>query len=257
MQGKEMPDLQVEFPLHEEDLPQDEEYCLVRENGQIRRIRFHDYDEIYSIPGLYEHIFYDKLRCNSPEVVTSLLAEGVEDTEDDIEDMVVLDLGAGNGMVGEALVDRGVNGVIGVDIIEEAAAAAFRDRPDVYDDYLVEDFRQIDDWVEERIADNDPNCLMCVAALGFDDIPSVAFANGFNMIADEGWIAFNIKNDIIEGGTGSGFSRLIRNMITEGALRPVLRKTYQHRLSIDGTPLYYQAMVGIKCSEVNEEMMPR
>lgn len=73
---------------------------------------------------------------------TSLLADAMEGTSDDISDLADLDLGAGNGMVGEALVDRGVESVIGIDIIEEAAAAADRDRPHVYDDYIVDQVRR-------------------------------------------------------------------------------------------------------------------
>ena len=48
---------------------QDEEWCEVRLEDSWRRIRFHDYDEVYSIPGLYEQIFYDELKCDSPRTV--------------------------------------------------------------------------------------------------------------------------------------------------------------------------------------------
>jgi len=247
--------LQINLPRDEEGLAQDEEYCIVRNNGDPRRIRFHDYHEIYAIPGLYEHIFYEKLKCTSPEVVTSLLAEAMEGVGDDIGDLAVLDLGAGNGMVGEALVERGVESVIGIDIIEEAAAAANRDRPHVYDDYLVEDFRQLNSTVEERLTAADLNCLTCVAALGFDDIPAAAFANGYNLIADEGWIAFNIKDEFVDGEGGSDFSRLITSMIDQGVLRPVVAERYRHRLAVDGTPLTYKAIVGIKCADIDAGLL--
>ncbi|MGH3822900.1 MAG: methyltransferase, partial [Pseudonocardiaceae bacterium] len=51
---------------HDPDLAQDEEWCEVVVEGERRRIRFHDYHEIYSIPGLYERLFYDTLGCESP-----------------------------------------------------------------------------------------------------------------------------------------------------------------------------------------------
>ena len=64
----------VTFPqLAADSVPQDEEYCLVRLEGQTRRIRFHDYHEIYAIPGLYERIFYEKLACQSPALLGKLL----------------------------------------------------------------------------------------------------------------------------------------------------------------------------------------
>ena len=31
---------------------QSEEYCIIEQDGYERRIRFHDYHEIYAIPGL-------------------------------------------------------------------------------------------------------------------------------------------------------------------------------------------------------------
>lgn len=48
-------------------------------------------------------------------------------------------MGAGNGIVAEELVNLGLDDVIGVDIIEEAKQAAFRDRPEVYSDYIFDD----------------------------------------------------------------------------------------------------------------------
>src|SRR4051794_25269396 len=89
-------DLQVEFP-GDESLEQDHEWCRVTVDGRARDIRFHDYDEIYKVPGLYEFLFYERLRCCSPEVVCDLLEE---ELESDPADLRVLDLGAGNGMVG-------------------------------------------------------------------------------------------------------------------------------------------------------------
>lgn len=247
--------LDVSLPRETSGLSQDEEYCLVRMNGTERKIRFHDYSEIYEIPGLYEHIFYEKLRCTSPEVVTSLLADAVEETDESVSDLVVLDLGAGNGMVGEALVDKGVDTVIGVDIIEEAAEAALRDRPQVYDDYFVEDFCDIDRGVEQQLKQADPNCLVCVAALGFDDIPAPAFANGFNLVEDDGWVAFNIKEEFVNNGLESDFSHLIRQIIEDGTFELVAEELYRHRLAIDGSPLNYLAMVGKKHSDIDEGVL--
>ena len=43
-----------------------------------RKIKFHDYDEIYQVPGLYEQIFYDRLKCTSPNKVTSILESAIK-----------------------------------------------------------------------------------------------------------------------------------------------------------------------------------
>ena len=50
---------------------QDEAYFYLQGSGKHRKIRFHDYDEIYQVPGLYEQIFYDRLKCTSPSKVAS------------------------------------------------------------------------------------------------------------------------------------------------------------------------------------------
>src|SRR5919202_4942600 len=75
---------------------QDEEWCEVQHDGETRRLRFHDYADIYSIPGLYERLIYEELRCESPRVIARLLANELERRDADPTDLRVLDLGAGN-----------------------------------------------------------------------------------------------------------------------------------------------------------------
>ena len=68
----------VRRPDSARGLSQDEEYCLVVRDGEERKIRFHDYDEIYRIPGLYEYLFYDRLKCTSHDQVSSLLFNALD-----------------------------------------------------------------------------------------------------------------------------------------------------------------------------------
>lgn len=64
----------IQFPPSQEhDLSQAEAYLSVVENGKPVKLRFHDYDQVYSRPGLYEQIFYERLKCTSPQKVTELL----------------------------------------------------------------------------------------------------------------------------------------------------------------------------------------
>ena len=65
----------IQFPQFEAtDLAQDEVYFfLTEDDGTKLKIRFHDYDTIYKIPGLYEQVFYDRLRCISPLKVAQIL----------------------------------------------------------------------------------------------------------------------------------------------------------------------------------------
>jgi SAM-dependent methyltransferase len=237
----------VRLPKHEQGLSQAEEYLLLQENGRARRIRFHDYDEIFAVPGLYETVFSDMLRCVSPEVVAELLGTALGGAGQKAADLSVLDLGAGNGLVGKALRGIGVRSVVAVDILEAAAVAALRDRPEVYDRYHVGDVRNLPADVEQDLAGRGINCLVCVAALGFGDIPPSAFEAAYHKVAPDGWVVFNIKESFLNGG-GSEFARLIRAMIDDGRLLVRQRHTYQHRLAVDGEPLRYTAIVARKAA---------
>ena len=65
----------IQFPpAHGHDLSQAEAYFHVIENGKPTKLRFHDYDAIYTRPGLYEQLFYDRLKCNSPDKVWKTLS---------------------------------------------------------------------------------------------------------------------------------------------------------------------------------------
>jgi len=247
----EVQGFQVEFPSRgRQSLDQDEEWCIVREGDSERRVRFHNYEEVFQTPGLYEYLFYEKLECDSPSVVCSLLECAIRDSDQESSDLTVLDLGAGNGMVGAELRRRGVENVVGIDIIPEARDAALRDRPDAYDDYLVVDLTEPDEAVRERLETHDFNCLTSVAALGFGDIPPRAFSEAYNIVQPSGWLAFNIRDRFLSDGDASGFSRLIGDLVEEGRLELVSSERYPHRLSVDGEPLYYTALVARKHGDV-------
>ena len=237
----------IRFPsAAENQYDQDEEWCEVRLDGSYRRLRFHDYHELYAIPGLYEQIFYEELKCDSPRTVCELLDEHLEASEQDPKDLKVLDVGAGNGMVGEQLKELGAGTIVGADIIEVAAEAAERDRPGVYDDYKIIDLTDIPDEEMRELSEVGFNCLTTVAALGFGDVPPDAFAAAYNLVEEGGHIAFNIKEDFVDGNDDSGFARLIRTAVKEGHLEIEADRHYRHRLSVAGEPLHYIAMVGEK-----------
>jgi predicted TPR repeat methyltransferase len=248
----------VEFPdLAKETISQDEEYFLVQERGKEgkRRIRFHDYHEIYSIPGLYEFLFYEKLKCQSPQLVSELMTRELEHSALEPEQLVVLDVGAGNGMVGEQLTKIGVRSLVGVDIIEEAAEAVERDRPDVYDDYYVADLTCLADPTRQALSEKHFNCLVTVSALGFGDIPPLAFAEAYNLVSTPGLVAFNIKDKFVAAEDSSGFSELIEQITEAGVFEPGSEQRYRHRLSVTGEPLYYVAMVGEKKADIPGEIL--
>jgi len=97
----------VQIPETDDDVLQGEEQFTIEYNGEKTRVRALDYDKIYAVPGLYEYLFYDKYKCKSPEVVCSLLEKEVNKTSMATSDLKVLDVGVGNGMVGEKLKSTG------------------------------------------------------------------------------------------------------------------------------------------------------
>jgi SAM-dependent methyltransferase len=240
-------DVRVLLPDNVGALDQDAEWCDVATGDGRQRIRFHDYAAIFGIPGLYERLFYDHLECCSPAVVTELLARVVARRDGRMSDLAVLDVGAGNGMVGEELVAAGVGSVVGVDILPEAAEATERDRPGVYDDYRVVDLTAVPRAEDALLCEAHFNCLTTVAALGFGDMPPLAFARAFDYVSDGGLIAFTIKERFTRASADeSGFSRLLRELHEGGRLVEVESVRYRHRLSVTGDPLHYIAIVAEK-----------
>lgn len=241
-------DYDITFPSNGA-LGQDEEWCVVRENGSTRRVRFHDYNEIYERPGLYEQLFYKHLGCSSPQTVVGLLARELERSKVDPAELSVLDVGAGNGMVGEQLVEIGAEEIVGADIIPEAAAAAERDRPGIYDDYMVVDLTALEDDERRELESRDLNALTCVAALGFGDMPPAAFATAYDMLTAEGWLAFSIKEDFLDEKGGSGFAQLVRGLVERDMVEIRAQERYRHRFASNGDPVHYMAIVAAKRAE--------
>ena len=227
-------------------LPENEVYFMLDRDNGSERFRFHDYDAIYEVPGLYEQIFYDRLKCDSPRFLAQRLREVVARAGDEITGLRVFDFGAGNGMMGEALAKYGVSRLVGADISQTAQQALERDRPGLYDAYYVADLSQPTEELRATLSQWHFTCLTTVAALGFDDIPEAAFMEAFNQVADGGWIAFNIKETFLGQSDAAGFSTLIKRLLAGESLRLHHLERYRHRISIEGNPLYYYAAIGRK-----------
>jgi SAM-dependent methyltransferase len=232
------------------ELCQDEVYFYLMEGDSKEKIRLHDYHRIFEIPGLYEQVVYERLKCQSPATVVDVLRYSVSQCQRHLNELRVLDLGAGNGMVGEELKKQGVSRLIGVDIIPEARAATERDRPGIYDAYYVMDFCSLSDNERDELKSWSVDCLISVAALGFGDIPAEAFLEAFNMVGKEGFVAFNVKETFLDRKDDSGFSQLVRELIFSEYLDLDHLQRYRHRFSVEGEPLYYFALGGRKSADV-------
>ena len=247
----------IRFPkIDTHDFDQDEEFFyLIESDGKKRKIFFHEYAELYKIAGLYEQLFYDRLKCNSPSKVAEALKYTLSQAQEDITELRVLDLGAGNGMMGEELRKYGCARLVGADIIHEACEACQRDRPPVYDAYEVVDVCNLTDEQREALQGWSFNCLTTVAALGFGDIPAKAFVEAFNILQGKGWIAFNIKETFLDKSDTAGFSATIRELIFSDYLDIYYLERYRHRLSMEGQPLYYFAIAGRKNADIPQDFL--
>lgn len=251
------PEFTVHLPNHDDAAcDQDAEWCILETADDNRKIRFHDYGEIFAVPGLYEQLFYSELKCDSPRTVSALVDEVINDRNIEPAELTVLDVGAGNGMVGEALADIGVGSIVGVDILPEAADATERDRPGVYEEYRIVDLTDPGADDDRYLSGMEFDCMTSVAALGFGDIPPAAFARAYNYLEDKGLLAFTIKENFLSETDASGFNSLIRRMFDEGVLdTPITEHRYRHRLAVSGEPLYYLAYVAEKTADVPDSWL--
>lgn len=238
--------LQIEYPDKAFLLDQDEEWFKLVTDDGAERIRLHEYDRVYDVPGLYEEVVYNRLQCDSPQVISDLLRHALKEHGDSDDALRVLDFGAGNGIVGECLQEAiKPEKIVGVDIIDEAEKAVRRDRPEIYDDYYVMDLSQPDDQAKNDLVKWNFNALVTVAALGFGDIPTKAFVNAFNLVQDNSWVVFNIRDRFFSDDDDTGYNRTLQEMIGN-SLKIYKKHHYCHRLSMAGEPLYYYAVVGRK-----------
>jgi len=236
--------LRLALPEPGSKFSQDDEWCVVAEpDGAWGEYRFHDYDRIFQVRGLYEKIFYDVLGCDSPRFMVGLLDDALAGAGVLADTLRVLDLGAGNGIMAEELAEVGVGHAVGVDILPEARDAAERDRPGLYADYQVADLTALPAAQREILAGHQLNTLTVVAALGFGDIPPAAFRTAYDLVAPDGWVVLTIKDAFLEETDTSGFGGMIGESIRSGALEVVRRERFQHRLATDRSPLLYEGIV--------------
>jgi SAM-dependent methyltransferase len=233
------------FPESSQQLEQDEEYVIVDFGDRREMLKLHDYRRIYEIPGLYEEIFHTHLMCSSPQIISDMLADSMENQGVSMKGCRVLDFGAGNGTVGERIKEMGCEFIVGIDILPEARGAAERDHPGLYDYYYVMDLTQIDSEQVRDLMQYNFNTLITVGTLGFGDIPPRAFLNALNLIQDDGWVAFNIKDRFLSNGDDTGY-RSTLDQIMGKALSVYNTKRYCHRLSLGGEEISYIGIIGQK-----------
>src|ERR1700733_9853201 len=135
-------------------------------DGTVEQLRLHDYERLYALPGAYEEIVQDRLRCVSPVVIASLLGAAIDRLGPPRASAPAIDIDPGNGISGEALLTEGIRPVLGTDIVDVAREAALRDRPDVYGEYLTLNLLELDAEQERHLRSLRVDVLQCVAPAG-------------------------------------------------------------------------------------------
>jgi hypothetical protein len=227
----------------EDDPPIGRERIRVRHrDGRVQELRLHDYDQLYALPGVYEQIVSGRLECRSPQQLATMLAETVDALGSDRESMRVIDIAAGNGISGEALAAVGLRPVLGSDIVPAARAAALRDRPGLYADYLTLDLLHLSDHERAQIAALNATILCCVAPVGEGAVPPGALGAVAALLADDALVAY--LHDVDLGQPDPVTPQLWRDHLRAGAqAEELIRRRYVHRRTVSGAPYEMEAVV--------------
>ena len=236
----------MDYSVELESIPgrnQSEEVLTVTYgDGRTDRMRLHEYDRVYSVPGLYEEVVQNRLECASPAKVAEAVVATAAAGGGPASDLRVFDLGAGNGVVAEELRRREVHTLVGLDNAAQARAAAERDRPGLYAEYLVGD---LDDHprVPAVIEDHRLNCLVAVGALGLGHLSAASFDAAWRRFPSGAWLGVTVPEDLVAPGS-SDFGDYLEAETSAGRLEVVERERFRHRLLMDGSEVFYIAIVG-------------
>ena len=227
------------------------EYVALRDADLDEEVvHLHDYERLYRVPGLYEHVVQDLLQCRSPQVAADGLAYALARLAMDPAETVLLDVGAGTGIVGELVTAAGVPCVIGIDALEAARRACLRDRPGVYRDYLVGDLAAPLSDLLTRLRRHGPNALISAGAMGGGThMPPRALVNAVSLMPGGAPVVFTIDERWMNTDDPGGFKTPMTELTGSGALRLLRRTRFQHRLSTTRSPIHYELVVAARGSD--------
>lgn len=241
----------IVLPENRDLCDQNQEYIWLEIEGERQKVRIHDYKKMFSIPKLYEQVVYRHLKCCSPNVLAGLMHKHIKHTQGILQPLRILDFGAGSGISGKKIRKRlSCEALVGLDILPEAKDSAYKEHPGIYDKYYIMDCMNLNQEEVDILKSWRFNTLFVVGALGFDDIPLNSFLNVYNLLEDNAWIAFNIKDRFLKQNIQSNsFNRLFASIFKD-QMSVLEQKRYRHRYAVSGCPLYYYAIVGKKISNV-------
>lgn len=242
-------ELHIDYTVKLEDGPDadqtEEAFTVSYGDGATERLRIHDYTRVYEIPGLYEEVVQHQLRCASPDKIAAVLLGVAEREGRDPHLLRVLDLGAGNGVVGEKLRERGVDVLVATDSSPAARKAAGRDRPGLYASYVVGDSSGVPE-LGTIVRELGINCIVCAGALGFDHIEAGSFAELWDLLPPGAMFALTVHEDLVTPGSSDIGDELELMRADENATEFVVWERFRHRQSVAGESIHYVAVGALK-----------
>jgi predicted TPR repeat methyltransferase len=220
----------VRFPEQETGGPDEESFDVTFDDGRVERFTMHDYGRVYAVPGLYEEVVQRMLGCATPDVVARMVADAATG------DVRVVDLGAGNGVSGEALAAAGLRPVVAIDTEPEARRATLRDRPGLYELVLTADVAELAPADAEAIRALRPNALALVGALGNDHVAPAGLAAAAALLTDDALIAYAHPDYEDAGPLRAALGEL-------GDVTELARERYIHRRTASGGERIWEAAV--------------
>ncbi|MCC6572904.1 MAG: hypothetical protein IT462_03850 [Planctomycetes bacterium] len=176
------------------------DFCEVMRDGAWERIDFNDCEKIFGVPGLYEEIFHRRVDWQSHARVSWLLDNTLKQFNDRPQNLRVLELGAGNGVVGERMRELGIRALAGLDASSSARDAAHRDRPGLYDEYFVAEDGGISPRQTSAIQAFEPNCLLAVASIGCRHARAATLEAVTSLLPAGAWLVVNAGYEWSDGG---------------------------------------------------------
>jgi len=219
----------------------EEAFTVTFAQGRSERMRLHDYDRMYAVPGLYEEVIQRRLQCASPAKIADVLLRVAELESREPHLLRVLDLGAGNGIVGEELRARGVDVLVGTDSAREASTATARDRPGLYSSYVVGDLQGTPE-LGTLVRELGINCIVCAGALGFEHIEAHSFMELWELLPPGAIFALTVHEDLAQPGTSDIGDELEALRAGEADTDLVISERFRHRLTTSGEPIHYLAI---------------